>query len=280
MQPQVRRAGNGIVECTLTWIPDMKSHRFSLSLLFACALLVASPDPALAADPDGAQRVSFQTIDRVNIAGLYHPVGTTDELRPAVLLMHGGNQSKMTWVEVGLFEALVEQGYHVLSIDIRGRGDSGVGYEVELKRNPAIAQRDLVAGLEFLLAQPGVDPENLAMIGSSYGSNLIASWMMSNDGAIDINTIVCLSATAVLFHFPPAHADAAQHQIHCSGLYVASDNEIERYKADETAQRLADETAGNSEVKIYEGRAHAARLLQHVEGSTELVLDWLDQEFD
>jgi len=258
----------------------MKMHPLSISMLSVCVLLATAPSLSLAADPDGVRHVSFTTIDHVEIAAIYHSALDTDTLRPAILLMHGGNQSKMTWVEVGLFDALAEQGYHVLSIDIRGRGDSGVGYEEELRRNPAIAQRDLVAGLEFLLAQPGVDSENLAMIGSSYGSNLIASWMMSNDGAIDIDTIVCLSGTAILFRFPPARADAEQHPINCSGLYVACDNEIDRYKADETANKLAGETLGKSEVKIYEGQVHAARILQHVEGATQLVLDWLDEEFD
>ena len=238
--------------------------------------------PAIAEAPPGAERVSFLTIDRVKIAALYSPPEAVDEPRPAVLLMHGGNQSKMTWVEVGLFEALAAEGYYVLSIDIRGRGESGVGYEEELKRNPAIAQRDLVAALEFLLEQPGVDPSNIALIGSSYGSNLIASWMMCNDGAIEIETIVCLSATAVVHHFPPADGGdiGTRHPIECSALYVASNNEMDRYKADETAHQLASKTTGESRVEIYDGQVHAARILEHVDGSTELVLGWLAQELD
>jgi pimeloyl-ACP methyl ester carboxylesterase len=258
----------------------MHKRRHQLAVLFALVvstLLMSKPACADDSTPR-PQKVSFWASDRVNIVALYQPAADTEQPRPAVLLLHGGNQSKTTWIEVGLFDELVEQDYHVLSIDIRGRGESETGDEYKLNRNPAIAHRDIVAALDFLLAQPGVDPDNLAVIGSSYGSNLIASWMMINHDEIPIKTIACLSATRATYRFLGAFKET--HKIRCSGLYVASDDEHARYEADATAKDLADDTEGETKLQIYEGKAHAARILQHIDGSTELVLDWLDQELE
>jgi pimeloyl-ACP methyl ester carboxylesterase len=258
----------------------MPMHRLYISsLLVLAATLSLVPGQAIADDTTTTtktQRVHFWASDNVKIVALYQGAADTDKPRPAVLLLHGGNQSKTTWVEVGLFDELVEQDYHVLSIDIRGRGESETGDEYKLSRNPAIAHRDIVAALDFLLAQPGVDPDNLAVAGSSYGSNLIASWMMINRDEIPIKTIVCLSATRATYRFLGAFEET--HKIRCSGLYVASDSEHARYEADATAKDLVDDTEGETKLQIYEGKVHAARILQHIEGSTELVLDWLAQE--
>lgn len=258
----------------------MHTHRQKIAvLLVLVSTFVLVGRSTLAEDPIlEPQKVNFWASDNVKIVAIYQPAANTEQPRPAVLLLHGGNQSKTTWIEVGLFDELVEQDYHVLSIDIRGRGESETGDEYKLSRNPAIAHRDIVAALDFLLAQPGVDPDNIAVVGSSYGSNLIASWMMINRDEIPIKTIACLSATRATYRFLGAYED--KHKIHCSGLYVASDAEHARYEAESTARDLADDTEGDTKLQIYEGRAHAASILQHIEGSTELVLDWLKQELD
>lgn len=45
-----------------------------------------------------------------------------DPLAPAVLLLHGGGQTRHSWSRA--FRELVDQGYHVISLDTRGHGDS------------------------------------------------------------------------------------------------------------------------------------------------------------
>lgn len=81
-----------------------------------------------------------------------------DPAAPAVILMHGGGQTRHSWH--GAMRQLLAEGYHVISLDARGHGDSdwspAGNYEL-----PALAA-DLLAVLETL-------PQPPALVGASLG---------------------------------------------------------------------------------------------------------------
>jgi len=66
------------------------------------------------------ERVEMKTTDGVNIIGdLYQPINSNGS---AVILLHMMNKDKASWYEFG--KKLVDKGYVVLAIDLRGHGES------------------------------------------------------------------------------------------------------------------------------------------------------------
>ncbi|MEL6328586.1 MAG: alpha/beta fold hydrolase [Planctomycetota bacterium] len=260
--------------------------------LFACGLISAGAAAQEGAPPGQpatieeaiersleeipAETVFFEASDGVKIAGLYRAPAALDVPRPAVLMLHGGNQRKEYYWFSGLVETLLDDGYHLLSIDIRGRGESEGGDIEALRQNPTLAHRDLVAALGWLRARDGVDADRIAVIGASYGGNLITSWMRMHDEPV--RTIVTVSATAISFRFPELYPGAELHNIKSSGLYLACSDELARYDAAATAERLKTMTDGRSEVRIYEGTTHAIGVFIYHPESLAEIDRWLEQE--
>ncbi len=90
---------------------------------------------------------------------------------PSVLLLHGGGQSRKVWTEAA--RALVEAGRHVITVDLRGHGESDW---------PADGRYDFDAYVEDLravLAQLGSRP---VVVASSLGG-WIAAAALGGDGA-------------------------------------------------------------------------------------------------
>jgi dienelactone hydrolase len=84
---------------------------------------------------------------------------------PAVLFVHGwgGTQRRDIWKA----RMLARQGCISLTFNLRGHG----GTRSERDRvTRAHSLEDVRATYDFLVAQPGVDPERVALVGSSYGA--------------------------------------------------------------------------------------------------------------
>lgn len=101
--------------------------------------------------------VSVTTTDGMRISGWYLPGHTSK----AVVLVHGiwGNKQQLYLAAI----MLVEAGYHVLAVDLRGHGHS----EGERLSYGYYEALDVQAGVEYLMRQP--DVENVGVIGFSYG---------------------------------------------------------------------------------------------------------------
>ncbi|MDX6008152.1 alpha/beta fold hydrolase [Cupriavidus necator] len=81
-----------------------------------------------------------------------------DVQNPVVVLLHGGGQTRHSWRKG--FDALVEAGYHVVSLDARGHGDSDWAPDGDYRLDA------LVSDLRSVLAQI---PEMPIVIGASLG---------------------------------------------------------------------------------------------------------------
>jgi len=81
-----------------------------------------------------------------------------DETAPAVILLHGGGQTRHSWG--ALMRELVAQGYHVINLDSRGHGDSDWARDGNYSFDEFA--KDLRAVISTLAAPP-------ALVGASMG---------------------------------------------------------------------------------------------------------------
>ncbi|QRY39866.1 alpha/beta fold hydrolase [Microbacterium hominis] len=119
--------------------------------------------------------------------------GAAREPRPTVVLLHGfgGSRVETTGVFVTLARALVAAGFGVLAFDRAGHGESD-GEFFDTTASGDIA--DTAAVLAALRESPGVDAENLHLVGMSLGS-VIAAVAAAEDG--DIRSLTMWSTAAV-----------------------------------------------------------------------------------
>ena len=115
------------------------------------------------------QRMTFDS-DGLKLSGVVHvPDGhKAGERRPAIVMMHGFGANKSggpEWV-CGQFESW---GYVALRFDYRGCGDS------EGERGRVIAMEEVADArnaVTYLAARPEVDPQRIALAGSSLGAGV------------------------------------------------------------------------------------------------------------
>jgi pimeloyl-ACP methyl ester carboxylesterase len=113
------------------------------------------------------------TVEKILVENGQHIVGhlfTPEKLRAkygAILFIHGWASSQRRNKERA--QELAHLGYVCLTIDLRGHGESEGEFE-KLTRADHLA--DTVVAYDFLLSQRDVDPENISVIGASYGGYL------------------------------------------------------------------------------------------------------------
>jgi pimeloyl-ACP methyl ester carboxylesterase len=116
---------------------------------------------------DEGDRVVVLPSDRLRIAGtVYRPSGPANS--SAIVLVHGNSPSgRRLGLYTLLARELARRGYLVLTIDLRGFGDSD---EPETVAAPDWeAQRDISAAVTYLGALPGGDVTKVHVVGHSMG---------------------------------------------------------------------------------------------------------------
>lgn len=122
--------------------------------------------------------VTFNSVDGVPVAALYGRAPGTIRL-PTVILVHdlGDNLAGQRWLQAGFFEELLDHGYNVLAIDLRGHGgtplpDDGRATPQLLYSDLEVFHLDVRAGITWLRSQPSVETARLAVVGDGVGGNV------------------------------------------------------------------------------------------------------------
>ena len=140
--------------------------------------------------------VTFQAADGTTVHGqLFQQAAHGAPSRPAIIFLHGGppRQMLLGWHYMDYYsnayavnQYLTAHGFVVLSVNYR----LGIGYGRAFNHpehagpRGAAEYQDVVAGVQFLQALPGVDPKRIGMWGGSYGGYLTALALARNSDLV------------------------------------------------------------------------------------------------
>jgi dienelactone hydrolase len=124
---------------------------------FAALILLAAALQSAAGEPVAGTPASIPAPDGTKLAATYY---AGDKPGPGVLLLHQCNKDRSSWNT--LAEKLARDGFHVLTVDYRGYGESGGKRHLDLPDNERVRVTnevwpgDVDAAFAYLRAQPGV----------------------------------------------------------------------------------------------------------------------------
>lgn len=204
------------------------------------------------------EAVTVEAADGLVLQGSFY-AGEGGTPQPGVLLLHMIYGKREQWNP--LIPALVEGGYSVLALDMRGHGKTGG----EMDWDQAVD--DLQRALDYLTQRPEVDPERLGILGASMGANMA---MVTAAARSDVQSAALLSPGVSLFGVS-IDDDLPQYGPRPL-LIVASQGDD--YAA-RSAEKLAGLAEGDVELKLYPGAGHGTNMFAQ-EDLVPLIIRWLD----
>jgi dienelactone hydrolase len=249
--------------------------KLSLSLFFSLLLLIilatTAQQPRLAAAATEAsteapsataepQNVKIKMEDGLEIKGVFYAVGA--DKGPAVLLLHQHGGRGAQWAP--LIPALTKAGYNVLTVDMRGQGETGGG-EDWVK-----AEKDGLALMNWLREQVTVNPTRVGVIGASIGSNLAIKVCAGDEKCF---AVVALSPGLNYYGVSPK--DSIESMKQKALMLVAAQRDTD---AAQGVKALTFATTLETEVivRIYkETSLHGVDML-YMPDLPQLIVDWLN----
>lgn len=210
--------------------------------------------------------VDVNASDGLLLQGSYYAVAAYElpaEGAPAVLLMHMNNSNRDSWKPV--IQPLVDAGYNVLTVDLRGFGRTGGSRDWDL------AREDVLTWMSWLRMQPDVDPALVSVMGASIGSNLA---LVGCGDDPDCVTAIALSPGLNYFGVEPSDALETTLANRPALIVVAQDDR-------ESASGIGDMLAaadGEIGLRVFTGRSHGTNLFVIYEDRIiPLIIHWLDE---
>jgi len=207
-----------------------------------------------------ARRVVFKVDDGVTVVG--DELGRGDK---GVVLIHSQGRDRNEWAFFAT--RLANSGFHVLSFDLRGHGDSKLAHEMGESDYLDMA-KDVAAAATYLRKRGA---KTLAFVGAELGANL-ALKAASVDESVD--NIVLLSARLNLRGVKTG--EAMKRYGDRPVLIVASEASAQDLKSAGTLEQLAGEQV---HVTLHEGKDAGVRMLNRVPDLEGTVLSWLNGSF-
>lgn len=210
--------------------------------------------------------VEVEAPDGQILRGSYYAVAASelpDTGAPAVLLMHMNNSNRDAWRPV--IQPLVDAGYNVLTVDLRGFGRTGGSRDWELART------DVLTWLEWLRTQPEVDAAFVSTMGASIGSNLAVVGCGDDPDCV---TAIALSPGLDYFGVKPAEALETTLE-NRSALIVTAHNDRQSVSG---VGGMLEAAEGEVGLRIFTGASHGTNLfLTYGDRLIPLIIDWLDE---
>lgn len=213
-------------------------------------------------------QVTFTTDDGWEIYGSYYVSGA--EHAPCVLLLHMMPADRHSYDNFA--PKLAGAGYDVLSIDLRGHGESLYkhGDKRSFEDFSDVEHQESVGDIEAaraFLVEKGADTTRMAIVGASIGANLALVYAAGDEG---VKTVVLLSPG--LDYRGVETATAMEAYGERPALIVASDED--EYSA-ESCRELKDIAGERAELKIYEDSAHGTDIFKPQPQLETDIIAWI-----
>ncbi|MDR3560638.1 MAG: acetylxylan esterase, partial [Negativicutes bacterium] len=125
-----------------------------------------------------AERITFQSEEGISIPGLF--IMPEEWKRPVPFVIYAGEWGKNQGIQSGLIEEMVQAGYGVLAVDVRGVGETATtdfeaATNLLMMDRPLFGQRvlDVIRAVDFIWERcyiaPQIDKGRLVVAGSGVG---------------------------------------------------------------------------------------------------------------
>jgi pimeloyl-ACP methyl ester carboxylesterase len=232
---------------------------------------VAVIEGGIADSPGATPAATIRTFDLVDLrATLEMPVGIPAPI-PAILLLHGYGEDRSVWREFS--RQLVDRGWAVMAMDLRGHGESKTKNQRPLQAVPEWRTSlhefpvDLDPALDWLKGQPRIDNKKIVVIGSDVGANLA---LIASGRFPEVRTVIAVNPN---LNESFALAGSAQDFQPKSALIVTSNPaEGDRIKALVTAPSRVTVVAASGST------ANTARWVADKQ-TADAIFQWLKETF-
>lgn len=199
--------------------------------------------------------------DGLDLAGTFYAPIDEPSPWPGVILLHMLGGSRKSWDEYA--EEFANAGYAVLSIDLRGHGETGGA--VDWKS----AETDLQQAWSYFTSRPEIDPDRTGFIGASIGANLA---LIAGANEPDIKTVVLLSPG---LSYAGVGTESAMASYGERLVFIVASQE-DTYAASSSGE-LDELALGESQLIMYEGAGHGTFMFRAEPALSQLIIDWLDR---
>jgi len=232
--------------------------RFIVQLCGLFALLCFSL-PAAAQAEVSPEIVTLTAADGLVMVGDFYRL-PDDDAHPAVVLLHGSGIFRAEWNH--FVPPLLEAGFHVLNVDQRGHGETGG------RRDLGMMIEDTQLWITWLSAQPGVQENGVATLGSSMGTV----------PALGACAAISACYTAIMASpgdFPLLTDEVYAQMETRSVLFLVGRDDNVLYDT----RHMFERTTGEAALHIFNSAVHGTSLFlersPHREVATHVVIDWL-----
>ena len=220
---------------------------------------ISTPDEPIAAEWV-EEDVVFVAADEQEVYATFYG-SRSEQGQPGVILLHmlGGNRK--VWERNEFAALLADNGYAVLTVDMRGHGDTRGVQDWE-----AVASDLQQIWTEFV-GWDEVDEARTAVVGGSIGSSMA---LIMADNQPTISTVVLLSPGIEYLGVP-----IDQHILTYGQrpmLIAASEEDTYSADSSRTLQRVAQE----AELILYEGAGHGVQMFGAEPTLATSILEWLN----
>ena len=188
-----------------------------------------------------------------------------------IVLLHMMPATRESWDEVAL--KLQDHGFHVLTIDLRGHGESEGGpdgFHSFTNTEHQAAIHDAEAAAAYVQAQGAT---YLHVMGASIGANL-ALQMVANSA--DVATAVCISPGIDYYGVRAIPAAGKVREEQSIMLLAARDDtRMGEEQPDTILKHIADASHGRAQVEIFDEGGHGTDILMQWPDYIDTIIDWM-----
>ncbi len=201
--------------------------------------------------------IGMVTEDGVHLKGTYYQPAAVNA--PGVALLHMLGRKRGDWDAFA--RQLQDAGYGVITIDLRGHGESGG------RRDWAKMPLDAAIATKFIRSREEIDPDRIVLMGASIGANIAINAAAKDP---DIAGVALLSPG---LDYRGVKTEEAVKQYGARPLFIAASSEDD-YAA-QSARKLDSLAQGPHQLLILDNQGHGTQMLGKDNGLEKAILQWL-----